>query len=344
MKINSIACVVTGERAVALKKYELEYENKGTLVKITRGGICGSDLHYYQHGRVGSYPVKMPMILGHEVIGIVEKSSAPSLAPGMAVAINPSKPCLKCEYCLEGNTNQCLNMRFFGSAMYFPHVDGGFTQYKIVENEQCIPFNPAVSGNVIVFAEPLAVAIHAVNQAGSVKGKRVFVSGVGPIGCLVVAAAKALGAEEIVATDISERCLQLARAMGADNTFTADAPALAGYESGKGFFDVAFEASGHPASIKRCVQVTRAKGHVVQVGMGGATAEIPLMALIAKEINLIGTFRFTEEFNTAVQWLEEKKINPLPLLSAEYRFEDFQQALNFAADKSAASKVQLVFA
>lgn len=343
MKINSIACVVTGEHAVELKNYAMEYQDKGVLVKITRGGICGSDLHYYQHGRIGNFPIKHPMILGHEVIGIVEQSSNFSLAFGDTVAINPSKPCHQCKYCREGHENQCLNMRFFGSAMYIPHIDGGFSQYKIVDDDQCIPYPREADGRVMVFAEPLAVAIHAVNQAGDVKGKRVFVSGVGPIGCLVVAAAKTLGAIEVIAADLSERCLQLARRMGADNGFKADAAELENYEQEKGYFDIAFEVSGHPSSIKRCLQLTRAKGKIVQVGMGGPTVELPLMTLIAKEIELIGTFRFTEEFRTSVRWLQELRIDPLPLLSAEFPQDDFQQALEFAGDKSAAAKVQLVF-
>lgn len=211
MKIQTQSCVVKGKYDVAVVQQEVEYQGTGTLVKITRGGICGSDLHYYQEGKVGSFQVRQPMVLGHEVIGEVVASDTARLAVGQKVALNPSKPCGQCKYCLANQQNQCLHMRFFGSAMYFPHVDGAFTQYKVVDSAQCIAFDADRDEKVMVFAEPLAVAIHAAKQPGEVNGKRVFVSGVGPIGCLLVAALKALGASEIVCADLSPRIVGLGR-------------------------------------------------------------------------------------------------------------------------------------
>lgn len=337
------SCVVEGKKKVNVIHQEYDYQGKGTLVKITRGGICGSDLHYYHEGKIGNYEVKQPMILGHEVIGTIEKSDNDKFLPHQKVAVNPSKPCGHCKYCLAHEENQCVSMRFFGSAMYFPHVDGGFTQYKIVDTAQCIPFDNQSDERVMVFAEPLAVAIHAVNQAGDVRGKRVFVSGVGPIGCLVVAAAKVMGAAEIICADISERSLTLATAMGATKVVHAQDGDFTEYLKEKGYFDVSFEVSGHPQSVTRCLEVTRAKGTQVQVGMGSAIPDFPMMMLIAKEIKLVGTFRFTEEFTTSVHWLNDGTIDPLPLLSGEFTFTDLEKALLFASDKSKAAKVQLTF-
>ncbi len=341
MKTQS--CMINGKEDVAVISQEVNYEGKGTLVRITRGGICGSDLHYYQHGKVGSYEVKMPMILGHEVIGYVVESDNPALKPQQKVAVNPSKPCGSCKYCLNDEENQCVSMRFFGSAMYYPHVDGGFTQYKVVDSTQCIPFNHDADEKVMVFAEPLAVCIHAANQAGDLSGKKVFISGVGPIGCLIAAAAKAKGAAEIVCADISERSLSMAQQMGATRTIHAASGDFTAYLADKGYFDVSFEASGHPSSLQRCLEVTRARGTLVQVGMGGAVPNFPIMLLIAKEIKLTGSFRFTHEFNTAVQWLENGTVNPLPLFSGEYPWKEIDAALVFAGDKQQAAKVQLTF-
>lgn len=214
MKIQTQSCMVNGKRDVAVIAQEVNYQGQGTLVKIRRGGICGSDLHYFQEGKVGNFQVRQPMVLGHEAIGEVVASDSPQLAIGQKVALNPSKPCGQCKYCLAQQSNQCVEMRFFGSAMYFPHVDGAFTQYKVVDSAQCIPYAADRDDRVMVFAEPLAVAIHAAKQPGAVKGKTVFVSGVGPIGCLLVAALKALGAAEIVCADLSPRCLALAGQMG----------------------------------------------------------------------------------------------------------------------------------
>ena len=343
MKIDTQSCVVTGKKDVSVVEQQIDYQGQGTLVKVTRGGICGSDLHYYEHGQVGDFKVREAMVLGHEVVGVVEKSDTDRLKPGQKVALNPSKPCKSCKYCLSGDENQCTTMKFFGSAMYFPHINGAFTQFKIVDSEQCIAFDNQVSDRLMVFAEPLAVAIHAVNQAGDIKGKTVFVSGVGPIGSLIVAAAKAKGAKEIVCADLSERCLSLAQEMGANIALDAAKGDFAPYQAEKGYFDVSFDASGHPSSIRRCLELTRARGTLVQVGMGGAVNDFPLMMLIAREINWVGSFRFTEEFNTAVEWLANKTVDPMPLLSAEFPQGDLVEALEFAMDKSKASKVQLVF-
>jgi L-idonate 5-dehydrogenase len=160
------------------------------------------------------------MVLGHEVIGKIVHSDSEKLQEGQTVAVNPSKPCGHCKYCLAKEENQCTEMRFFGSAMYFPHVDGGFTRFKVVDTAQCIPFSGNADAKTMAFAEPLAVAIHAAHQAGDLQGKRVFISGVGPIGCLIVSAVKTLGAAEIVCADISSRSLELAQKMGADTLST----------------------------------------------------------------------------------------------------------------------------
>jgi len=227
--------------------------------------------------------------------------------------------------------------------MYFPHVDGGFTQFKVVDSAQCVPFDNQADDKVMVFAEPLAVCIHAANQAGDLQGKKVFISGVGPIGCLIAAAARAKGAAEVVCADISERSLAMAVAMGATDTLHAADGDFAPYLAEKGYFDVSFEASGHPSSLTRCLEVTRAKGTLVQVGMGGDVPGFPIMMLIAKEIKLVGSFRFTTEFNTAVEWLGNGTVNPLPLFSGEYDYQHIDAALIFAGDKQKAAKVQLTF-
>lgn len=172
MKIQTQSCVVNGKRDVAVIAQEVDYRGQGTLVKISRGGICGSDLHYFQEGKVGNFQVRQPMVLGHEVIGEVVASDSPRLPVGQKVALNPSKPCGQCKYCLAQQSNQCVEMRFFGSAMYFPHVDGAFTQYKVVDSAQCVPYGADRDDRVMVFAEPLAVAIHAAKQPGDVTGKR----------------------------------------------------------------------------------------------------------------------------------------------------------------------------
>lgn len=343
MNIETQSCVITGKEQVKVIAQQLAWDGKGTLVRITRGGICGSDLHYYQEGKVGSFEVKMPMVLGHEVIGYVVESDDARLTANQKVALNPSKPCGECKYCLRQQENQCIAMRFFGSAMYVPHVDGGFSQYKVVDSAQCVPFPDSADDAVMVFAEPLAVCLHATHQAGELTGKHIFISGVGPIGCLIAAVAKARGAASIVCSDISGRSLSLATQMGATSVIHAVDGDFSPYLRDKGVFDVAFEAAGHPSSLQRCLDLVCAKGTLVQVGMSGAIPAFPIMTLIAKEINLVGSFRFTHEFNMAVEWLANGTVDPLPLFSGEYSWLEIDAALQFAGDKRRAAKVQLTF-
>src|ERR1700710_1275720 len=212
------------------------------VVRIQAGGICGSDLHYFNHGGFGTVRVREPMILGHEVAGTIKALGAgvSGLALGDRVAVSPSRPCNACDYCLKGQQNQCLNMRFYGSAMPTPHIQGAFRQRLVAEAWQCHKVADGVSINEAAFAEPFAVVLHAVNRAGSLLGKRVLVTGCGPIGALTIMAARLHGAREIIATDIAAAVLEKAKRIGADRTINvASNPAqLSAYSANKGYFDI----------------------------------------------------------------------------------------------------------
>ena len=189
-------------------------------VRIEAGGICGSDLHYYHHGGFGTVRLRQPMALGHEIAGTVEEvgGEVSRVRPGMRVAVNPSRPCDRCRYCRAGQRNHCLDMRFMGSAMRFPHVQGGFRQSIAVDEIQAVPIAPTVTMAEAAMAEPLAVCLHAARQAGLLSGAKVLVTGCGPIGTLAVVAARHGGAAEIVATDVSGYPLSLAGRVGASRT------------------------------------------------------------------------------------------------------------------------------
>lgn len=339
------ACYISGTQQLSVEPLTVSEADDKVLVKMTRGGICGSDIHYYYHGGVGDLPLQHPMILGHEVVGIVVNAPTDStLSPGQKIVINPSLPCGKCRYCLEGHENHCSDMLFWGSAMRNPHIHGGFSDYLSVDTKRCVPYNPNIEDKVMVFAEPLAVAIHSVNLAGSLIGKHVLVSGAGPIGCLIIAVAKACGAESVTAFDISDKSCQLALSMGADKAInSADIENVAHFKAQKGFFDVSFDASGVPAAIQLMIQITRPRGILIQVGNSRGLTGIPLMDIVAKELTLKGSFRFGPEFLSAVNWLENHRIDPLPLLSAEINIDNAEDAILLAADKTRSAKVQLTF-
>ncbi|MGC0807994.1 L-idonate 5-dehydrogenase [Pantoea agglomerans] len=339
------AVMVKGAHDVYVETQTINWDKEQVLVRVERGGICGSDVHYFQHGKAGMSVLKSPMVLGHEFVGVIEHAPpASNLRAGQPVAINPSQPCQQCELCRSGRQNLCRSMRFMGSAQFFPHVNGGFAQHVVVNPQQCVPYAEHAEAKIIAFAEPLAVCIHAVKRAGNLAGKRVLVTGAGPIGCLIIAAALASGATEVVATDISERCRDLAIAMGASAAHDPrDETISAFWAADGGMFDVSFEASGAVAAIASVVSYTHPGGIIVQLGMGASEVKYPVGPLLVKEIQLRGSFRFIDEFTTAVRWLESGKINPLPLLSAELSMEDAVLALEMASDKERAAKVQLIF-
>ncbi len=316
------------------------------LVRVEAGGICGSDLHYYNHGGFGAIRIREPMILGHEVAGRVAETGAAveHIAVGDLVAVNPSRPCGDCEYCRRAMYNQCLDMRYYGSAMRFPHVQGAFREALTAKAWQCHKLPDTVSARDAAFAEPLSVALHAVNRAGALIGRRVLVTGTGPIGALVVAVAKSHGALQVVATDVVDAALERARAVGADTTINvaSNASELDTFAEGKGTFDIVVEASGNQAALTSALNVIRPRGRLVQLGLGGDVS-IPQNVLVAKEIELCGSFRFHEEFAWAVELIGAGRIPLAPLLTGVFPIEDAVAAFEAAGDRSESMKVQLSF-
>jgi L-idonate 5-dehydrogenase len=316
-------------------------------VRVAAGGICGSDLHYYHDGRIGAIQLKEPLVLGHELAGtVVEVGAAVTeVQPGIRVAVDPSRPCRACAYCLAGTPRHCLEMRFLGSAMRFPHVQGGFREDIVVGWRQAVPVADGVSLALAAMAEPLAVCLHAAGQAGALLGKRVLVTGAGPIGVLCVAVARLGGAAEIVVTDLHSSPLAIAEQMGATRAVNvaAEPDALAAYAAGRGQIDVLLEASGAAAALRQGFELLRPGGVLVQVGMAGDLA-LPINMVVAKEIELRGTFRFDAEFRLAVELLNRGALDLRPLLTRTLPVADAKAAFDLASDRSAAMKVQLAFA
>jgi L-idonate 5-dehydrogenase len=315
-------------------------------VRVRCGGICGSDLHYFQHGGFGTVRIQQPMILGHEVSGVVEAvgDAVPGFAPGQRVAVSPSRPCGLCRYCQQGLQNHCLDMRYYGSAMRMPHVQGAFRQELVVDASQAHPLADSVSDAEGALAEPLSVALHAVTRAGPLLGRNVLITGCGPIGALLVVAARRAGASHITVTDVAAAPRPSAPPVGADEALNVgeNPAALARYEADKGFFDVLLEASGNERALNGALASLRPRGIVVQVGLGG-TMTLPVNTIVAKEFDLRGAFRFHEEFATAVALLNKGLVSVQPLISATLPYRDASRAFALAADRSQAMKVVLTF-
>ena len=316
------------------------------LVRMGAGGICGSDLHYFHNGGFGTVRLKQPMVLGHEVAGTVAAvgSAVSRVAVGDRVAVNPSGPCGTCEYCRQGLRNQCLDMRFYGSAMRFPHVQGAFREEMTVPEAQAVKVGPEVDLALAALCEPFAVSLHAVAQAGGLEGKTVLVSGCGPIGCLVIAGVKLAGAAEIIATDIAPEALAIAARLGATRCVdvSGGTGALADLARDKGRVDAALECSGNAGALSTAIELVRPRGTIVLVGLGG-DLPLPMNSIVAKELDIKGSFRFDTEFARAAELVSTGAVDLSPLLTGSFPIEEAAAAFALASDRRRAMKVQFRF-
>ncbi|RLP82894.1 L-idonate 5-dehydrogenase [Mycetocola lacteus] len=311
------------------------------LVRLEWGGICGSDIAYWRSGISGTAVLTEPLILGHEVAGTVVAfgDGGSSIPVGTPVTIHPASiaegSTLAPE--LAGRDNLHSKVRYFGSAAFTPHTQGGFSTLRVVRVDQLRALPAGVSTRTASVAEPLGVALHAITRAGSLAGKRVLVNGAGPIGALVVAAAVSAGAATVYASDVAASSLEIAGAMGAH--------VLINRAQGEALpedVDVAFEASGVPATVGDVLGATARGGIVVQVGnLPTGNVSVGLGALVSREIDYRGTYRFAGEFDRAIELLAGG-LNVEPLLTHEFDLDDALAAFETAADRSTGSSKVLL--
>lgn len=314
-------------------------------VRFGAGGICGSDMHYFRHARTGDFVVTSPLVLGHEVAGDVVEiaGDAPGLAVGDHVAVNPSRWCGSCVRCREGRPNLCENIYFMGSASKTPHMQGGFASVFDATPAQCVKVPMHLPFAAAALAEPLAVCLHAVRRAGDVAGRNVVIVGAGPIGLLTLLAAKRAGAAEVAIVDMAAAPLAFAERLGADHAIdlSEDEDGLARLATEKAF-DVAIEASGTAAGLASAIEAVRRGATVVQLGnLPGGRIEAPLSAVMTKELDFKGTFRFDAEFVEAVALIVSGEVDVMAIVTAKRPLSDAPAAFRLALDRSQSVKVVL---
>jgi L-idonate 5-dehydrogenase len=341
------AAVLHGARDIRIEPYlQPELHPGMVLLRSRRVGICGTDLHYYEHGYNATFVPDRPFILGHELTGEVAAvaSDVQVVKPGQRVAVNPARSCGFCDYCKGGQINLCRKTIMLGSASTTPPTDGALAEFLTVRADQCHLLPEDMDDGAGAMMEPLSVALHAVKRAGTVSGKRVLVTGAGTIGLLVALTARAFGAVPVAVSDlVSER---RAKAMELGVDFALD-PTERGLQdqvrelTDLGF-DVVFEASGAPPALRSAFDLVRPGGTIVQIGtVGTADIPIPVNQLMVKEINFRGSMRYGDTFDEAIRLVAAGRIKVQPFINHVFALDDSAKALQFAADRSVALKVQI---
>jgi L-iditol 2-dehydrogenase len=329
------AAVLEGVGKVSLQERPVPQPGPGeVLVAVTAVGTCGSDVHYYQHGRIGDFVVDAPLVLGHEPAGCIVASGAGAElhTVGQRVSIEPGMPDLTCSQCRAGRYNLCPRMRFFGT----PPVDGAFCEYVSVPEHFAFPVPESISDDAAALIEPLSVGMWACRKARVGPGSRVLVTGAGPIGLVCLQAALAFGATDVTVTDINPVRLRLAADLGATACLDTRATPLrdAGIAP-----EVLLECSGHPAAINDAIRAVVRAGRIVLVGMGGDEITLPLAHLQTHELELTGTFRYANTWPDAIALAAAGRVNLDALVTGHYGLADVERALTAGTRDPASVKV-----
>jgi L-iditol 2-dehydrogenase len=331
--VNRVAVLTRPEEIVMEERAVPEPGPRDVLMKVSSVGVCGSDVHYYEHGRIGSHVVRAPLVLGHESAGrvVAVGSEVTRHAVGDRVTLEPGVPCGRCRECRSGRYNLCPDVVFFAT----PPVDGAFADYVTIHEDFAFALPDELSDEAGALMEPLSVGIWACRKAGVSAGDRVLVTGAGPIGLLAMQVALAFGATQVEISDVSEARLEMARRTGATRALRAgeDEPAEA---------DALIECSGNARAMQAGIAALRPAGTAVIVGMGpGETAEIPLALIQNREIWLTGTFRYANTYPTAIALAASGRVDLEAIITGHYPLEQTEQALRAGLDDPANVKAMV---
>lgn len=303
------------------------------LIKVEAVGICGSDMHYYQHGKIGDFIVEGDFILGHEAAGRVVEvgKNVKNLKVGDRVALEPGKTCGKCEFCKGGLYNLCPDVEFFAT----PPYHGVFVNYVNHPEDMCFKLPEHVSSVEGALVEPLSVGLHATGQGGVKLGDTVVIFGTGCIGLCTLLASKARGASNIIVVDIMENRLEKAKKLGATHTVNASevnpVEKILELTDQKGA-DVVLETAGAMATVKQTVDVLKIGGTIVMVGMTPKDeVDFNFMKLMGKEGQIKTVFRYRNLYPVAINAIASGSINIKDIVSHEFNFEDIKDALDYVA-------------
>jgi L-iditol 2-dehydrogenase len=337
MSATNVVSVLDGPRKVRLERRDVpEPGPDEVLVRVGAVGVCGSDVHYYEHGRIGEFVVREPLVLGHEASGVVvaRGERATRHEVGQRVAMEPGVPCGRCAQCRAGRYNLCPHVRFFAT----PPVDGAFARYVTINEHFAYPVPDTLTDEQAALIEPLSVGLWAARRGGVRPGDTVLVTGAGPIGLLAVQAARVSGAARVVVTDLSPERRELALRMAADQAVDAasGADGLAGVQA-----DVLLECSGAQAAVTSGMGAVRGGGMAVLVGMGADEVRLPTSALQVREVTVTGTFRYANTYPAAIALVAAGRVQLDPLITGKFGLNQVEQALTTGSNGEGAVKAMV---
>ncbi|WP_374010978.1 NAD(P)-dependent alcohol dehydrogenase [Leifsonia sp. LS-T14] len=320
--------VLAGQRDLTIEDRPIPTPAPGdVLVRVSAVGVCGSDVHYFRHGRIGDFVVEGPLVLGHELSGVIA-SVGEGVDPsrvGQRVAIEPQKPCHRCAQCMAGRYNLCPNMEFYAT----PPIDGAFTGYVTIEAEFAHPVPDSMSDEAAALLEPLSVAITTMRKAHIVPGSRVLIAGAGPIGIICAQTAKAFGAAEVIVSDLVPERRE--RALGYGATQVIDPAAVdianAGLE-----VDAFIDASGAPRAVFSGIQAVRPAGYAVLVGLGNPEMNLPIEHIQNKEVWVTGIFRYTDTWPAGIHLVTSGQVDLDSLVTGRFDLNHVEEALESDLD------------
>ena len=290
------------------------------LVKVAAVGVCGSDVHFFAHGNIGTMIMDHPFVLGHELSGTITavgKDVDPARI-GKRVAIEPQRPCRTCKQCRAGRYNLCPEIIFYA----VPHVNGAFTEYVTIQNDFAFDLPDNVSFEAGALLEPLSVAIWSCQRAQVSVGSRVLITGAGPIGVIVAQTAKAFGASEVIITDTVETRRTFALSHGASRAIDPTKESLSGLD-----VDVFIDATGVGKAVYDGIKAVGPNGRVILVGMGDDDVLLPVDYIQSREIWVTGIFRYTNTWPTAIELVSSGKVDLDSLVTHRFNLDQVEEAL-----------------
>jgi L-iditol 2-dehydrogenase len=329
------ASVMTGVRTLQIEDREVPTPGPHeVLVEVAAVGVCGSDVHYYRHGRIGDFVVEQPMILGHELSGRISAvgEQVDPTRVGQRVAVEPQHPCRRCKQCTAGRYNLCLYMEFYAT----PPIDGAFCRYVTIDAEFAHPVPDSMSDEAAALLEPLSVAVTTMRKANVQPGSSILIAGAGPIGVICAQAARAFGAARIVVSDPLESRRESVLRFGATEVIDPLVDDVAALDPQ---VDAFVDASGAAPAVVSGIKAVGPAGHVVLVGMGSGDFALPIGYIQNMEINVTGVFRYTDTWPAAIHLVTSGAVDLDAMVTGRYDLEHVGEALDSDTDPASLKSI-----